>query len=173
MSQSSHGRTASHSEPSKANYPPDEKKTRSNSHPRGEVEPKRGRSSGAEPSWNLSHIGGRHSNKAPSQPASEPEAPESMSKLKSVMRKVRSDKVKPANLEELGPAARSRYNMTGRDRTNLDPVPNPLVTLKMITITASHVLAILIKGQAGTTGIPARAPTKSQLGRKTRAWLSS
>ena len=57
-SQFSHGRTATHSEPPKANYPLDEKKRRSNSCPRGEAEPKRGRSSGAEPSWNLSHIGG-------------------------------------------------------------------------------------------------------------------
>ena len=55
---SSRGRTATCSEPPKANYPPDEKKRRSNSCPRGEAEPKRGRSSGAKPSWNLSHIGG-------------------------------------------------------------------------------------------------------------------
>ena len=57
-SQFSHGRTATHSEPPKANYPPDEKKRRSNSCPRGEAEPKHGWSSGAEPSWNLSHIRG-------------------------------------------------------------------------------------------------------------------
>ena len=73
MSQSSRGRTATRSEPPKVNYPPDEKKRRSNSRPRGEAEPKRGRSSGAKPSWNLSHIGGRHSDKAPSQPVREPE----------------------------------------------------------------------------------------------------
>ena len=59
--QSSCGRTATCSEPPKVNYPPDEKKRRSISRPKGEAEPKRGRSSGAEPSWNLSHIGGRHS----------------------------------------------------------------------------------------------------------------
>ena len=116
VSQSSRGRTAIHSEPPKANYPPDEKKRRSNSCPRGEAEPKCGHSSGAEPSWNLSHIGGRHSNKAPSQPAREPEAPESMPKLKSVVKKVHLDKVKPANLEDMGPAARSRYDTTGQDR---------------------------------------------------------
>ena len=64
--------------------------------------------------------------------------------------------------------------------TNPDPVPNPLVALKMITATASHVLVILtkvraipIEGQANTTGIPARAPIKSQPSRKTRAWLPS
>ena len=120
MSQSSCGRTATRSEPLKANYPPDEKKRRSDSRPRGEAEPKRGRSSGAEPSWNLSHIGGRHSDKAPSQPAREPEAPESMPKLKLVVKKVRLDKAKPANLEDLGPPARSRYDMTGQDQARWD-----------------------------------------------------
>ena len=120
MSQSSHGRTATHSEPPKVNYPPDEKKRRSNSRPRGEAEPKRGRSSGAEPSWNLSHIGGWHSDKAPSQPAREPEALESMPKLKSVVKKVHLDKAKPANLEDLGPATRSRYDTTWRDRVRRD-----------------------------------------------------
>ena len=116
MSQSSRGRTATHSETPKVNYPLDEKKRRSHSCPRGEAEPKRGRSSGAEPSWNLSHIGGRLSDKAPSQPAREPEALESTPKLKSVVKKVRLDKAKPMNLEDLGPAARSRYNTTGQDR---------------------------------------------------------
>ena len=120
MSQSSRGRTATHSEPPKVNYPPDEKKRRSNSRPRGEAEPKRGHSSGAKPSWNLSHIGGRHSDKAPSQPAREPEAPESMPKLKSVVKKVCLDKAKPVNLKDMGPAARSRYDMTGQDRVRWD-----------------------------------------------------
>ena len=45
----------------------------------------------------------------------EPEAPESMPKLKSVVKKVHLDKAKPANLEDLGPATRSRYDMTGWD----------------------------------------------------------
>ena len=116
MSQSSHGRTATRLEPPKANYPPDEKKRRSNSRPRGEAEPKHGCSSGAKPSWNLSHIGGRHSDKAPSQPAREQEALESMPKLKSVVKKVCLDKAKATNLEDLGPAARSRYDTTGWDR---------------------------------------------------------
>ena len=103
--------------------------------------------------------------------------------LKSVVKKVRLDKAKPANFEDLGPAARSRYDTTGGigcDGTNPDPVPNPPVTPKMITATASHVLAIPtkvraipIEGRANMTGILARAPTKSQLGRKTRAWLPS
>ena len=119
-SQFSHGRTATHLEPLKVSYPLDEKKRRSNSHPRGEAEPKCGRSSGAEPSWNLSHIRGRHSDKAPSQPAKEPEAPETTTKLRSVVKKVRLDKAKPLNLEDLGPAARSRYNTTGQDRVRRD-----------------------------------------------------
>ena len=119
-SQSSCGRTATCLEPLKANYPPDEKKRRSNSRPRGEAEPKHGRSSGAEPSWNLSHIGGRHSDNAPPQPAREQEAPESMPKLKSVVKKVCADKAKPTNFEDLGPAARSRYDMTGQDRAQRD-----------------------------------------------------
>ena len=120
VSQSSCGRAATRSEPPKANYPPDEKKRRSNSCPRGEAEPKRGRSSGVEPSSNLSQIGGRHSDKASFQPAREPEALESTSKLKSVVRKVCLDKAKPVNFKDLGPAARSRYDMTGRDRTPRD-----------------------------------------------------
>ena len=57
-SQSSRGRMATRSEPPRANHSPDEKKRRSSSHPKGEADPKHGRSSGAEPSWNLSHIGG-------------------------------------------------------------------------------------------------------------------
>ena len=120
VSQSSRGRASTRLEPPKANYPLDEKKRRSNSCPRGEAEPKHGRSSGAKPSWNLSQIGGRHSNKTPSQPAREPEAPESTSKLKSVVRKVHLDKAKPVNFEDLGPAARSRYDMTGWDQTPRD-----------------------------------------------------
>ena len=59
VSQSSWGRMATESlEPLRANHPPDEKKRRSSSRPKGEADPKRGHSSGAEPSWNLSHIGG-------------------------------------------------------------------------------------------------------------------
>ena len=119
-SQFSRGRTATRLEPPKVNYPLDKKKRRSNSRPTGEAEPKRGRSSGAEPSWNLSHIGGRHSDKAPSQPAKEPEALETMTKLRLVVKKVRLDKAKPVNLEDLGPAARSRYDTTGQDQARWD-----------------------------------------------------
>ena len=45
-------------------WPLEEKKRRSSSRPRGEVEPKRGRSSGAKPSWDVSKVGGRQFNKA-------------------------------------------------------------------------------------------------------------
>ena len=120
MSQSSQGRTATRSEPLRANHSPDEKKRRSSSHPKGEADPKCGHSSGTKPSWNLSHIGGRHSNKAPSEPAKQPEAPEATTKLKSVVKKVHLDKTQPVNLEDLGPAARSRYDTTGQDRAHRD-----------------------------------------------------
>ena len=102
------------------NHSPDEKKRRSSSHPKGEADPQRGRSSGAEPSWNLSHIRGRHSDKAPSEPAKQPEAPETTTKLKSVVKKVRLDKATPVNLEDLGPAARGRYDTTGQSRAQRD-----------------------------------------------------
>ena len=36
------------------------------------------------------------------------------------MKKVRLDKAQPANLKDLGPAARSRYDTTGRDRARRD-----------------------------------------------------
>ena len=77
------GRAATHLE-----WPPEEKKRRSSSHPWGETEPKCGRSSGAEPSWDVSKVGGRQSDKARSQPASEPEALAPPPKLKSVVKSV-------------------------------------------------------------------------------------
>ena len=113
--ESSHGRTATRSEPPRANYPPEEKKRRSNSRPRGEAEPKCVCSSGTKPSWDLSHIGSQNSDKAHSQPASEPEAPEHTPKLKSVVKTVRPDRTKPANFEDLGPAARSRYDDSAKE----------------------------------------------------------
>ena len=67
VTQSRRGRMTTQSEPPRANYPLDEKKRRSISHPKGEADPKCGCSGGAKPSWNLSHIGGRHSDKAPSE----------------------------------------------------------------------------------------------------------
>ena len=50
--------------PMRLEQPLEEKKRRSNSRPRGEVEPKRSRSSGAEPSWDVSKVGSRQSDKA-------------------------------------------------------------------------------------------------------------
>ena len=95
--------------------PPEEKKRRSSSRLRGEAEPKRGRSSGAEPSWDISKVGGRQSDKARSQPASEPEVPAPTPKLKSVVKSVRLNLPKPEDLEGLGPAARSRYDDSAKD----------------------------------------------------------
>ena len=96
-------------------WPPEEKKRRSSSHPQGEAEPKRSQSSGAEPSWDISQVGGRHSNKARSQPASEPEAPAPTPKLKSVVKSVCLNLPKPEDLESLGLAARSRYDDSAKD----------------------------------------------------------
>ena len=100
--------------------PPDEKKRRSSSHPRGEAEPKRGQSSGAEPSWDISKFGGWQSNKAHSQPASETEAPAPTPKLKSAVKSVHLSLQKPEDLEGLGPAAGSRYDDSKDDRPRRD-----------------------------------------------------
>ena len=96
-------------------WPLEEKKRRSSSYPWGEAEPKCGRSSGAEPSWDISKVGGRQSDKAHSQPAREPEAPAPMPKLKSVVKSVRLNLPKPEDLESLGLAARSRYDDSAKD----------------------------------------------------------
>ena len=96
-------------------WPPEEKKRRSSSRPRGEAEPKRGRSSGAKPSWDVSKVGGRQSNKAHSQPASKPEAPAPPLKLKSAVKSVRLNLLKPEDLEGLGLAAQSRYDDSAKD----------------------------------------------------------
>ena len=95
--------------------PPEEKKRRSSSHPWGEAEPKRSRSSGAEPSWDVSKVGGQQSDKAHSQPASEPEALAPRPKLKSAVKSVRLNLPKPEDLESLGPAAWSRYDDSAKD----------------------------------------------------------
>ena len=95
--------------------PLEEKKRRSSSRPRGEDKPKHGRSSGAEPSWDVSKVGGRQSDKAHSQPASEPEAPAPPPKLKSLVKSVCLNLPKPDDLEGLGPAAWSRYDDSAKD----------------------------------------------------------
>ena len=96
-------------------WPPEEKKRRSSSHPRGEVEPKCGCSSGAKPSWDISQVGSWQPDKARSQPASEPEALTLLPKLKSAVKLVRLKLPKPEDLEDLGPAARSRYDDSTKD----------------------------------------------------------
>ena len=108
--QSARGRAATHLE-----RPPEEKKRRSSSRPRGEADPKRGRSSGGEPSWDISKVGGRQSDKACSQPTSKLEAPASTPKLKSVVNSARLNLPKPEDLESLGPAAQSRYDDSAKD----------------------------------------------------------
>ena len=113
--QPSRGRTTQRSEQPRSDYPPDKKKRRSNSHPRGEADPKRGQSSVAEPSWDTLNIGAWQSNKARSQPAGELEAPGPTPKLKSIVKKVRMDLPEPGYLESLGPAARSRYDDSSKD----------------------------------------------------------
>ena len=81
----------------------------------GSTDPKWGQSSGAEPSWDISKVRGRQSDRARSQPASEPEAPAPTSKLKSVVKSVRLNLPKPEDLESLGPAAQSRYDDSTKD----------------------------------------------------------
>ena len=95
--------------------PLEEKKRRSSYRPRGEAEPKCGWSSGTEPSWDISKVGGRQSDKARSQPASEPEALAPTPKLKSIVKSVCLNLPKPEDLESLGPAARSRYDDSTKD----------------------------------------------------------
>ena len=92
-------------------------------------------------------------------------------------KKVCLDKTQPVNLEDLGPAARSRYDTgrIGRAGTSPDPVPNPPIVLKT-TVTARHGPAIPIKvraeSRAGMTGIPTRALARSLFIRR-GAWLPS
>ena len=94
---------------------PEEKKRRSSSHPWGEADPKRGQPSGAEPSWDISKVRGRQSDRARSQPASELEAPAPTPKLKSVVKSACLNLPKPEDLESLGPAAQSRYDDSAKD----------------------------------------------------------
>ena len=81
---------------------------------RGEADPKLGRSSDAEPSWDISNVGGRQSDRARSQPTSEPEAPAPTPKLKSVVKSACLN-LQPEDLESLGPAARSRYDDSAKN----------------------------------------------------------
>ena len=101
--QSAQGRTTTHLE-----WTQEEKKRRSSSCPRGEADPKRGRSSGAEPSWDISKVGGWQPDRAHSQPTSKSEASASTPKLKSIVKSVHLKLPEPEDLEGLGPVARSR-----------------------------------------------------------------
>ena len=113
--QSARGRTTTRLERTQ-----EEKKRRSSSCPWGEADPKRSRSSGAEPSWDISKVGGQQPDRARSQPASEPEASASSPKLKSIVKSARLKLLEPEDLEGLGPAARSRYDNTKGDQTRRD-----------------------------------------------------
>ena len=110
LDQPTRGRAATRLE-----WPPEEKKRRSSSRPWREADPKRGQSSSAEPSWDISKVGGQQSDRARSQPASEPEAPAPMPKLKSVVKSARLNLPKPKDLESLDPAAQSRYDDSAKD----------------------------------------------------------
>ena len=92
--------------------PPEEKKRRSSSRPRAEVEPKHGRSSGAEPSWDISQVG---SQQPKARSPSESEVVTPSPKLKSAVKSVRLNLPKPEDLEGLGLAARSRYDDSAKD----------------------------------------------------------
>ena len=151
----------------------EEKKRRSSSRPRGEADPKRGRSSGAEPSWDISKVGGRQPDRARSQPASEPEASASTPKLKSIVKSVCLKLPEPEDLEGLGLAARSRYDntkVTRHDEMVPDTMPTP---------TANCALAQQIEVQVvptgdpeGMTGGPARAPTRNLQGMRKACLLN-
>ena len=109
LDQPQRGRTESRADPPRTDYPLEEKKRRSSSRPRGVVEPKRGRTDGAEPSWDISQIGSRwQTDKSRSQPSGEPDPPEP--KLKSIIKSVRLSLPPAEDRESLGPAARSRYD---------------------------------------------------------------
>ena len=109
------GRTTSRADPPRMDYPLEEKKRRSSSHLCGVVEPKQGRTI-AEPSWDVSHIGSRQTDKSRSRPSGEPEPLEP--KLKSIVKSVCLSLPEPEDLESLGLAARSRYDKDPKeDRT--------------------------------------------------------
>ena len=135
--------------------PPEEKKRRSSSRPRGEVEPKRCRSSGAEPSWDISQVGSQQPDKAQSQPPSEPKPSTPPPKLKSAVKSVRLNLPKPEDLEGLGPAARSRYDDSAKDDR---PQRDKSDTVLMPTIDRAPKAPVVPTGDPeGMTGGPTRA----------------
>ena len=114
-------------------------KRRSNSCHREEVEAKRGWQSEVQPAWNISNIGsrrttqsstststGRHTGSTPrherqsegrrSRPATKPDSPEHLTKLKSAIATVKDKTPNRTSYESMGPAARSRYEDPGSSR---------------------------------------------------------
>ena len=69
---------------------------------------------GTKPSWDSSNIGAWRSDAVKSQQAEEPESLDSSSKVKSVVKKVRIKMWELEDLENLGLAARSRYDRDDR-----------------------------------------------------------
>ena len=170
------GRTTSRADPPRMDYPLEEKKRRSSSRPCGVVEPKRGRSSGAEPSWDVSQIGSRQTGKPEPQPSSGPELPEP--KLKSIVKLVHLSLPKPADLESLGPVARSRYDTDPkedrprreRSRHRADTLvrPKDCHAASRILIKARNDLTT---GSVDMIGSPVKAPATSP--RRMRVWVPS
>ena len=140
-------------------WPPEEKKRRSSSRPRGEVEPKHGWSSGAEPSWDVSKVGSQQSDKARSQPASEPEALTPPPKLKSAEKSVRLNLPKPEDLEGL--ARLPKADMMIPPRTIGHGEISPDTILMPTTDRAPKVLVVPTGDPEGMTGGPARALTRN------------
>ena len=155
-------------------WPPEEKKRRSSSRLRGEAEPKRGRSSGAEPSWDISKVGGRQSDKARSQPISEPDALAPTPKLKSIVKSVRLNLPKPEDLESLGPAARSRYDDSAKDdRPRRDSSQHRTDAHKKLRSGTEKVQVIPTGDPEGMTGGLARALTQDLQSIRKKAWALS
>ena len=178
LKQPQQGRTASRADPPRTDYPPEEKKRRSSSYPRGVVEPKRGRFSTAEPSWDVSWIGSWQTDKSRSQPPREPEPPEPSPRLKSVVKSVRISLPKPEDLEKLGPAARSRYDKESREDRQSGTGPGIMLTPQSdprTCIIVSHVptgaRTVPTVGLVNMTGNPARAPARKP--RRRRACMPS
>ena len=132
--------------------PPEEEKQRSSSRPWAELEPKRGHSSGAEPSWDVSQVGSQQPNKARSPSESEVATP--LPKLKSAVKSVRLNLPKPEDLEGLGrlPEADMMIlpRMISRGEINPDIVPMPTRDR------APKVLVVPTGDPEGMTGGPTR-----------------
>ena len=160
------GRAATHLE-----WPPEEKKRRSSSHPWEEAEPKCGRSSGAEPSWDVSKVGGQQSDKAHSQPTSEPEAPAPTLKLKSVVKSVHLNLPKPEDLETWAQLPRADMmtlpRMIGHGEIVPSTVPMPTTNCAPAQL---KVRVIPTGDPEGMTRGPARALSQDLQSIRKKAW---